>query len=103
MGYGMKYTKGGFPFKQDKKQVPLSESEVKSGVEITGGNNSEVINDAEDRIEFIENDAKDKNNGSVRVGPTKDNLQIQKLNTSIDNAKEQEEKNKNNTTRIFGN
>jgi len=102
MGYGMKYTKGGFPFKQDK-QVPLSESEIESGVMVTGGSNSEVINDAEDRIEFIESDAKDKNKGKVRVGPTKDNLQISKLNASINSAKEQIKRNKDNTTRIFGN
>jgi hypothetical protein len=102
MGYGMKYTKGGFPFKQDK-QVPLSESEHEKGVMITGGSNSEVINDAEDRIEYITSDAKEKNKGKVRVGPTKDNLQIQKLNNSISKAEQNIKNNNNNTTKIFGN
>ena len=47
---------GNSPLEQDKKQVPLSESEKKSGTRITGGSNQEVINDLEDRIEFLRDD-----------------------------------------------
>ena len=44
------------PIKQDKKQVPLSEHEKKKGTQMIGGNQNEVINDLEDRIEFLNSD-----------------------------------------------
>ena len=48
--------------KADKnKQVPLSEHEDKKGTMITGGSESEVMNDLEDRIEFLTSDIKDGN------------------------------------------
>jgi len=48
----------GFKQKEDKKekQVPLSAYERKKGTEITGGSKAEVINDLEDRIEFLQSD-----------------------------------------------
>tara|TARA_R100000027_G_scaffold13127_1_gene9382 strand:+ start:403 stop:852 length:450 start_codon:yes stop_codon:yes gene_type:complete len=39
-----------------KKQVPLSGYEREKGTEITGGNRVEIINDLEDRIEYLESD-----------------------------------------------
>ena len=42
------------PAKQ--KQVPLSKHEKKKGTVVTGGSNAEVINDLEDRIEFLNSD-----------------------------------------------
>jgi hypothetical protein len=61
MGYGMKYTKGGFPFKsspakQDKTNVQLSEHEKKQGTMVTSGSKNEEINDLEDRLEFLNSD-----------------------------------------------
>ena len=46
---------GNSPAKQktDKKQVPLSKEEDEKGTMITGGSESEVANDLEDRIEFL--------------------------------------------------
>ena len=46
------------PIKQDKKQVPLSEHEKKKGTQIISGNQNEVINDLEDRIEYLRDDLK---------------------------------------------
>ena len=44
-----------------KKQVALSEHEDKKGTMITGGNESEVKADLEDRIEFLQSDIDDGN------------------------------------------
>lgn len=86
-----------------QKQVKLNADERAKGVMRTGGSNSEVINDAEDRIEYITSDAKEKTkNNTVRIGPTKDNLQIQKLQNSIKIARSDIKRNNNNTTRILG-
>ena len=53
-GFKMKGFSG---FKQkEEKQVPLSAYERKMGVEITGGSKAEIINDLEDRIEFLQSD-----------------------------------------------
>ena len=89
---------------QDKKRkgpVPLSDSEKKSGVMPTGGSTSELINDAEDRIGFLN---EDENSGNVKkqVGPTKRNLQKQKLNNSLPSLRDQQKRNQNNTTKIMG-
>ena len=47
-------------FKQEEeKQVPLSSYERKKGTEITGGSKVEIINDLENRIEFLESDLKE--------------------------------------------
>jgi hypothetical protein len=51
--------KSKFDISSDKKQVPLSPGEEKSGVAITGGSKSEEINDLEDRIEFLNSDISD--------------------------------------------
>lgn len=53
---------GGFgnsPLTQKKKQVALSKHEEKKGTIITGGSDAEVINDLEDRIEFLNSDISD--------------------------------------------
>jgi len=42
-----------------QKQVPLSEGEKKKGTMITGGSDAEVINDLEDRIDFLNSDLQD--------------------------------------------
>ena len=83
MAYGMKYTKGGFPFKQDKKDTTTQE----------------LFNDAGDKIDFAQQDK----DGKPPHGPTKENLRI--LNAEKDEIKygNQIKKNNNNTTRIFGN
>ena len=65
------------PIKQ--KQVPLSEHEKKKGTMITGGSNAEVINDLEDRIEFLQNDIKDEG----QDGPTKTRAQLAKLQAQL--------------------
>tara|TARA_R110002020_G_scaffold272071_2_gene487198 strand:- start:165 stop:494 length:330 start_codon:yes stop_codon:yes gene_type:complete len=70
----------GAPAKQ--KQVPLSEHEKKKGTIITGGSKSEVINDLEDRIEFLESDIKDKG----QLGPTKTRAQLMKLKEALKKA-----------------
>ena len=50
--------KGFSGFKQkEEKQVPLSTYE--KGTEMTGGSKAEVINDLEDRIEFLQSDLKE--------------------------------------------
>ena len=46
-----------------KKQVPLSRHEKKKGTIITGGSKSEVVNDAEDRIEFLNSDISEAKDG----------------------------------------
>ena len=43
-------------------QVPLSKHEKKKGTVITGGSKSEEINDAEDRIEFLNQDLESEKN-----------------------------------------
>ena len=47
---------GNSPVRQDRKQVRLSREEKEKGTEITGGSKTEVINDLEDRIEFLNSD-----------------------------------------------
>jgi hypothetical protein len=86
MGYGMKYTKGGFPFKQDKKTGHASTTQ-------------ERFNDAGDEIGFATQDK----DGKSQHGPTKENLRI--LNAEKDEKKygSQIKNNNNNTTKIFGN
>ena len=42
-----------------QKQVPLSKGEKKKGTMITGGGDAEVINDLEDRIDFLNSDLQD--------------------------------------------
>tara|TARA_R110000737_G_C14498453_1_gene471537 strand:- start:51 stop:638 length:588 start_codon:yes stop_codon:yes gene_type:complete len=59
------------------KQVALSEHEVEKGTMITGGNESEVINDLEDRIEFLTSDIKDGNTDA------KVKAQLKKLKTEL--------------------
>mgnify|MGYP003661154811 CR=1 FL=1 len=59
------------------KQVALSEHEVERGTMITGGNESEVINDLEDRIEFLTSDIKDGNTDA------KVKAQLKKLKTEL--------------------
>ena len=68
MGYNMKGWSGfqNSPMKQKPvttkdKQVPLSEHEDKKGTMITGGSESEVMIDLEDRIEFLTSDIQDGN------------------------------------------
>ena len=64
MAYNMKRGNSAVPFrelgsspaKQKQDQVPLSKHEKKKGTVITGGSNTEVINDLEDRIEFLNSD-----------------------------------------------
>ena len=61
MAYNMKRGNSAVPFreigssppKQIQDQVPLSKHEEKKGTMITGGSKSEVINDLDDRIEFL--------------------------------------------------
>ena len=62
-----------------QKQVPLSEGEKKKGTMITGGNKAEVINDLEDRIEFLQSDIKDEG----QEGPTKQRAQLMKLQKEL--------------------
>jgi len=68
---------GNSPVKQ--KQVPLSEGEKKKGTIITGGNKDEVINDLEDRIEFLQSDIAD----AGQEGPTKQRAQLMKLQKEL--------------------
>tara|TARA_R110001583_G_scaffold193926_2_gene363678 strand:- start:39 stop:311 length:273 start_codon:yes stop_codon:yes gene_type:complete len=70
MGYNMNGFSGfgNSPAKQvvkGKKQVPLSKHEKKKGTEITGGSDAEVINDLEDRIEFLQSDIADGDGAGV--------------------------------------
>ena len=52
--------KGFSGFKQkEEKQVPLSTYEREKGTEMTGGSKAEVVNDLEDRIEFLQSDLKE--------------------------------------------
>ena len=51
-----KFDFGNSPVRQDRKQVRLSREEKEKGTEITGGSKTEVINDLEDRIEFLNSD-----------------------------------------------
>ena len=67
----MGYTMNGFsgfgnsPAKQ--KQVSLSEHEGKKGTMITGGSDSEVISDLENRIEFLRSDLKGGGKGKPSI------------------------------------
>jgi len=65
--------------KNKNKQVPLSEGEKRKGTMITGGNKAEVINDLEDRIEFLQSDIKDEG----QEGPTKQRAQLMKLQKEL--------------------
>ena len=53
--------------KKPEKQVPLSEHEEKKGTVITGGSDSEVIADLEDRIEFLRSDLKGGSTGKPSI------------------------------------
>ena len=67
----------GSPAKQKtdtSKQVPLSPHEKKKGTIITGGSDAEVINDLEDRIEFLRSDLQ---------GGGKDKVSIMKLGKQL--------------------
>ena len=76
-------SKGSSPLskKQDKKQVPLSKYEKKKGTKITGGSKTEVINDLEDRIEFLRSDLQGYGKGKVPV--MKVGKQLNKLQTRL--------------------
>tara|TARA_R110002020_G_scaffold469888_2_gene695264 strand:+ start:965 stop:1240 length:276 start_codon:yes stop_codon:yes gene_type:complete len=74
---------GGFgnsPVKQKGKQVQLSAHEKKHGTVITGGSKSEVINDLEDRIEFLNSDLQDSDS-AIEKGQIK--TQLSKLNIRL--------------------
>ena len=86
MGYGMKYTKGGFPFKQDKKTGHASTTQ-------------ELFNDAGDEMDFAQQDK----DGKPQDGPTKENLMILNAEKNEEKYGNQIKNNNNNTTRIFGN
>ena len=86
MGYGMKYTKGGFPFKKDEKTGHASTTQ-------------ERFNDAGDEIDFATQDK----DGKPQDGPTKENLKILKAEKNEEKYGNQIKNNNNNTARIFGN
>ena len=89
MGYGMKYTKGGFPFK-------ASPAKQKTGHAST---TQELFNDAGDEMDF----AKQDKDGKPQDGPTKENLMILNAEKNEEKYGNQIKNNNNNTTRIFGN
>ena len=72
--------KSKFDISSDKKQVPLSPGEEKSGVGITGGSDSEVINDLEDRIEFLNTDLQESDS-TMEKGQIK--TQLNKLQVRL--------------------
>ena len=72
---------GNSPVKQDEKQVPLSEHEKKKGTKITGGSQSEVINDLEDRIEYLRSDL--QGGGKDKVSIMEVGRQLAKLQTRL--------------------
>ena len=86
MGYGMKHTKGGFPFKQHEKTGHASTTQ-------------ERFNDAGDEIDFATQDK----DGKPQDGPTKENLRILNATRKENKLGNQLNKTDNNTTRIFGN
>ena len=55
---------GNSPLKQTEEQVQLQPSEHKD-TEITGGSNTEVIIDLEDRISFIKEDISNQEGGAT--------------------------------------
>ena len=65
------------PAKQDKKQVPLSEHEKKKGTQIVGGSQNEVINDLENRIEYLRSDL--QGGGKDKVSIMEVGRQLNKL------------------------
>ena len=69
------------PIKQ--KQVPLSEVEKKKGTMITGGSDAEIINDLEDRIEFLNSDLQDSDStmekGQIMTQLNKLEVKLKKL------------------------
>ena len=71
---------GNSPVRQDKKQVRLSREEKEKGTEITGGSKIEVINDLEDRIEFLNSDLQDSDS-AIEKGQIK--TQLSKLNIRL--------------------
>ena len=50
-----------------EEQVSLSKHEKEKGTQITGGNQQEVINDLESRIEYLRGDLKGGTKGKVNV------------------------------------
>ena len=74
---------GNSPAKQ--KQVPLSEHEDKKGTIITGGSDSEVINDLEDRLQFLRDDL--KGGGKDKPSIMKIGKQITKLEARLKQEK----------------
>ena len=90
MAYNMKRGNSAVPFRElgsspakqkPEKQVPLSEHEKKKGTVITGGSNTEVINDLEDRIEFLRSDL--KGGGKDKVSIMKVGKQLTKLQARL--------------------
>ena len=89
MAYNMKRGNSAVPFrelgsspaKQKQDQVPLSKHEKKKGTVITGGSNTEVINDLEDRIEFLRSDL--KGGGKDKVSIMKVGKQLTKLQARL--------------------
>ena len=61
MAYQMKGWSGYQSSPMKQKQVPLSRHEDKKGTMITGGSRNEIVNDLEDRIEFLTSDIEDGN------------------------------------------
>ena len=68
------------PIEQKGKQVQLSVHEKKKGTMITGGSDAEVINDLEDRIEFLNSDLQDSDS-AIEKGQIK--TQLSKLNIRL--------------------
>ena len=70
------------PVEQKGKQVQLSVHEKKKGTMITGGSKSEVINDLEDRIEFLNSDLQDSDSalekGQIKTQLSKLNIRLKK-------------------------
>ncbi len=80
---------GGFgnsPLTQKKKQVALSRYEEKKGTMITGGSDAEVINDLEDRIEFLNSDLQDSDS-VMEKGEIKTQLNKLKVRLKKERAK----------------
>jgi len=84
--YPGKSPKGGSPLskRKDEGTVPLSEWEKKKGMRksnIRGSNKTEIINDLEDRIEFLRSDL--RGGGVDKVPVMKVGKQLNKLQTRL--------------------
>lgn len=64
----------------DAPQVGLSKHEKSKGTVVTGGSKSEVINDLEDRIEFLTSDLSDAKDSAKKA---KIQAQLNKLKTRL--------------------